>query len=133
MRGGRWAHVAGIALLASCSKSPPHADAVDAAPAAPVASTPPAPRPTVALARIGDGRTGSTVVLARWAGRTVAFVADEDEPAVRAVDLDAARELSSTKLPSRPGQLLVAGDGRLLVALRDDGAVASFRATDDPS
>jgi mono/diheme cytochrome c family protein len=87
----------------------------------------------VPLGRIGEGRTGSAVVLATWAGRRVAFVGDEDERAVRAVDLDARKELGVTRLPSRPGQLLVSADGRLLVTLRDESSLVVYRATDAPS
>jgi mono/diheme cytochrome c family protein len=63
----------------------------------------------------------------------VAFVADEDDRSVVAVDLDARRALTRTKLDSRPGQMMVSSDGRLLVALRDEATLAAFRATDDAS
>jgi mono/diheme cytochrome c family protein len=90
-------------------------------------------RPTVALGRVGDGRTGSTVVLAHWGERRVALVADGDDHAVRTLDVDARRELGVTRLTSRPGQMLVAADGRLLVTMREEGTLAAFHASDDPT
>src|SRR5580698_3944124 len=113
-------------------RSPPPPAPADAGPSAAVLVEA-AARPTVPLGRVGDGRTGSTVVLAQWSDRPIAFVADEDDHALRAIDVETARELSVTPLPSRPAQLLVTADGRLLVAMRDDGVLASFRATDDLS
>src|SRR5262245_56074779 len=112
-----------LAILLACSRR--RASPADAAPPAPApapesVSVAGVPRPSVSLGRIGDGRTGSSVALARWADRVVAFVADEDDAAIRAIDLDAREELAATPLGSRPSQLLVAGDGRLLVALRDE-------------
>jgi mono/diheme cytochrome c family protein len=60
-------------------------------------------------------------------------VADEDERAIRAVDLDERQPLSLTRLRSRPGQILLSADGRLVVTLRDEARLAVFRATDAPS
>jgi mono/diheme cytochrome c family protein len=128
-----WSTVA-LALLVGCSRQVPSAGSgstpekkeVAAAPAQPA----PVPRKAVSLARIGEGRTGSQVVLATWAGKRVAFVADEDEKAVRAVDVDERRELALTRLGSRPGQILVSADGRLLVTLRDEAKLAVFQATE---
>jgi mono/diheme cytochrome c family protein len=64
-------------------------------------------------------RSGSTVVLARFGDRTVAYVADEDDHDVHTFDMDGTRELATTPLHGTPSQLMVSRDGRLVVALRD--------------
>jgi mono/diheme cytochrome c family protein len=123
-----------VVAVGACSRRAPPVGEDAAAPvvaSASASASPSAPRPTVALGRVGDGRAGGTIVLARWSGRTVAIVADEDERAIRVVDIDSGKELSSTKPGSAPAQLLVAADGRLLVALRDESVLASFHATED--
>jgi DNA-binding beta-propeller fold protein YncE len=98
---------------------------------------PPAPAPVVRqhvpIGRVGDVRDGSPVVLGKLGARTVAFVADEDDEAVRTVDLATHAELARTQLTGRPSQALLTRDGRLLVALRDDQAVQILEATDDAS
>jgi DNA-binding beta-propeller fold protein YncE/mono/diheme cytochrome c family protein len=68
--------------------------------------------------------TGSTIALADWSGRTLAFVADEDENAVHVVDVDTKRKLSSIELAGKPSQLLFASDGRLVVTIRDRAELA---------
>jgi hypothetical protein len=75
-------------------------------------------------------RTGSTVALARLGDKTIAYVADEDDHAVRVVDVDGA-ELSSVPLDGRPSQLLFSGDGRLLVGIRDKAEVEVLEPTAD--
>jgi mono/diheme cytochrome c family protein len=67
------------------------------------------------------------------AGRKLAYVADEDERAVRTVDLDSRAEIAVTPLAAAPGQLLVTADGRVVVALRTGGAVAVFEPGEDPA
>lgn len=103
------------------------------APPAPAATAPEAakPREHVPLVRIGDTHDGSAVVLAKVGARTLAYVADEDDTAVRAVDLETREEVSATRLTGRPGQMLVGKDGRLYVALRDEQAIAIFDAAKD--
>jgi len=68
-------------------------------------------------------REGSAVVLAEIEGRTVAYVADEDDGLVRVIDVDDGRELSSTRLGGVPGQLAMRRDGRILATLRDTSQV----------
>jgi mono/diheme cytochrome c family protein len=67
--------------------------------------------------------TASTVVLARIAGRLVAYVADTDDAAVRTLDADGACEIAVTPLDGAPASLLVLADGRVVVALRDRARV----------
>jgi mono/diheme cytochrome c family protein/DNA-binding beta-propeller fold protein YncE len=71
----------------------------------------------------------STVALARFGDRTVAFIADEDGHALTLVDLDRRAELASTPLPGAPSQLLLTTDGRVLVALRDESLIAVLEPT----
>src|SRR4051794_20675710 len=88
---------AAAALASGCSRPARH-DGLAVASATPVAapdavpsppsppSSPPLPRrPRVPIAPVGDTGTGSTLVLVRVAGRTIAFVADEDDRALHAV------------------------------------------------
>ena len=67
------------------------------------------------------------------AGRKLAYVADEDERAVRTVDLDSRAEIAVTPLAAAPGQLLVTPDGRVVVALRTGAAIAVFQPGEDPA
>ncbi|MBS2017869.1 MAG: c-type cytochrome [Deltaproteobacteria bacterium] len=100
--------------------------------APPAPSTPaPAPRAHVPLVRVGDARDGSAIALARVGARALAYVADEDDAAIRAVDLETKEEVSSTALGGRPAQMLVGADGKLYVALRDEQAIGVFEAAAD--
>jgi hypothetical protein len=81
-----------------------------------------------ALAPIGEHRTGSTVALARWGSRSVALASDEDARSIHAIDLDAKKTLTTLDLDATPGQILVAKDGRVLVALRDRARLAVVHA-----
>jgi mono/diheme cytochrome c family protein len=85
--------------------------------------------PGVGPTRVGTARQGSTVALARLGADTVAYVADEDENALRAFDVDTGKELSVTALPGSPAQVLVLADGRVAVALRDQNAVEILEPT----
>jgi mono/diheme cytochrome c family protein/cytochrome c553 len=69
---------------------------------------------------------GSAVVLAELDGRTVAYVADEDDALVRVIDVDDGRELSSTRVGGVPGQLVLRKDGKLLATVRDTSEVIVF-------
>jgi mono/diheme cytochrome c family protein len=64
-------------------------------------------------------RDGSAIVLAELDGKTVAYIADEDDAMVRVVDVEDGRELSSTRLGGVPGQLVMRKDGRLVATVRD--------------
>jgi 6-phosphogluconolactonase (cycloisomerase 2 family) len=123
--------ICGLALAAApaCGGAPPRVLA--GRPAAPLPA--PAPPPSCARSRADvvatpprDLRTSSTVAIVRLGDRTLAYVADEDTEAVRTVDVDSGREVASTPLGSRPSQLLVLPDGRVIVGLRDSGRVAVF-------
>jgi mono/diheme cytochrome c family protein len=72
---------------------------------------------------------GATVVLGRAGTRTIAYVADEDDRTILAVDVEAKKALSRTPLPGRPSQVLLAPDGRLFVTLRDRSEVAVLEPT----
>lgn len=73
--------------------------------------------------------SGSAVALARVAGRRVMFVADEDAKAILTLDLDTHETLAETPLGATPGQIYVAKDGRVVVALRDKNEIATFVAS----
>lgn len=66
---------------------------------------------------------GSTVVLARQDGRTVAYVADEDTRAVLTIDVEKHEELASTPVGGTPGPMVLLPDGRLAVAITDSAQV----------
>lgn len=119
------------ALVFGCAEKrrepPPPAPTVAVAPpaeAAPAAAAP-AARPL-----FGASRTGSTLQLASFEGRPVALVLDEDARALRVVDADTLAELSHLALEGHPAQLVVAGDGRAYVALRDVSRVVAIEAGD---
>ncbi len=112
-----------LAALAACKKdAPPPAPVASATVAAPVVPAVPA-SPPLPLDRLAETREGSSVVLARLGAKKVAIVADEDGSAIRVVDLAEKKEVGVLAIPGRPGQMLVTKEGKLLVALRDDGAV----------
>ncbi|WP_437306382.1 cytochrome C peroxidase [Sorangium sp. So ce388] len=115
-------------LLLACASTPRDpAPAPAPPPSAPAAAElPPAPP----CARRGAGpapapldptHAGSGVALADLAGRTLAFVADEDDGAIHTVDLDARAAIARTPLAGRPAQVIVLGDGRVVASLRDRG------------
>lgn len=112
-----------LALAPACGGSAPAPAQV---PVASSATGSPACSATSAspLRPLGDARTGSALALAELSGRTIAFVADEDERAVVAVDVDRRARLSVTPLAGAPSQLVVLRDGRIAVALRDRASVA---------
>ena len=95
------------------------------------------------LARVGSHREGATVSLGAAVaetstanaganasananaseGRSLVYVADEDENLLRVIDAKTQEELGATPLDGRPGQLLVLADGSIAVALRDRARV----------
>lgn len=79
--------------------------------------------PAPAVHPFAAARDGAAIVLAEMEGRTVAYIADEDDALVRVVDVEDSRELSSTKLGGVPGQLALRSDGRLFATLRDTSQV----------
>jgi mono/diheme cytochrome c family protein len=120
-----------VSIAAGCNKSSPRA-------ATPVAAKPAAAPDGVASCarthegagpeRIASAGIGAPIALARWNDRTVAFVVDSDDRTLLAVDVDAKRRLSTTKLEGKPSQLVVLKDGRIAVALRDRSKLAVFEA-----
>ncbi|MGK3988659.1 cytochrome C peroxidase [Sorangium sp. So ce136] len=116
-------------LLLACASTPrdPAPAPAPPPPSAPAAAElPPAPP----CARRGAGpapapldptHAGSGVALAGLGGRTLAFVADEDDGAIHTVDLDARAAIARTPLAGRPAQVIVLGDGRVVASLRDRG------------
>jgi DNA-binding beta-propeller fold protein YncE len=112
-----------LALAAACGGgAPAPARVAVASPATGSAACSPTSAPT--LRPLGDGRTGSAIALAEAGGRTIAFIADEDEHAIVAVDVDRRLRLAVTPLAGAPSQLVVLRDGRIAVALRDRASVA---------
>jgi len=110
--------VVGVGALAACGgtsealrsmERPPPAVAVGA-------TTPPL------QAMSGDG-SGSSIALARLGDRRLALVADADGHSVRMLDTRTGEELPQTDLPGEPSQVLVAGDGRVFVSVRDSAQV----------
>jgi hypothetical protein len=102
-----------------------------------VAPTTAAPAPTTCARRldaattpkpIGLPRASSTVALAQLGDKTLAYVADEDDQALRIVDVD-GKEIASMPLDGRPSQLMFAADGRLLVAIRDKAEIEVLEPT----
>jgi len=65
------------------------------------------------------------------AGKTIAFIADEDAKSLIMVDVDQKTELGTTKLEGTPGQVMILEDGRLLVSVREKNKLAVFHAASD--
>lgn len=82
-------------------------------------------KPAPAVHRIGGGQSaqGSQIALAEIEGRTVAYIADEDDAMIRVVDVDDGIELSTFKPGGVPAQVVVDEHGKLVVSLRDAGEV----------
>ncbi|WP_394836083.1 hypothetical protein LVJ94_04150 [Pendulispora rubella] len=80
-----------------------------------------------AVVRSNAARHGSGILLAQVLGprpATLAYVADEDDHAIRVIDVDTPTEVSMLPLPGTPAQLVMLPTGRLVVALRDRHTVA---------
>ena len=80
-------------------------------------------RPGVGAKPLRAAREGSAVALAKLGDRTIAYVADEDDANVHTVDVATGMELGTTPLKGAPSQILVAPDGRVVVALKDKAAL----------
>lgn len=80
-----------------------------------------APAPKVE--RLGNVREGSAVLLAKVDGRTIAYVADEDDGSIVVVDIDDERTLSTFRPGGTPSNVALLRDGRLIASLRDSGEV----------
>ena len=120
---------------ASPPPTPPPASASEPIPAA-VIPAPMAPActrtsPGQGPLPVGAEASGGTIALARAGDHLIAYVADEDERALRTIDVDARSELSRAPLEGRPSSLLLAPDGRIVVALRDQAALVVFEPAGD--
>ena len=78
---------------------------------------------------MGSARASGALVLGDLAGRTIAYVADEDDKVVHVLDVAGRQEIASTQVAGTPAQVLVASDGRVLVTLRDASLVQVFTAS----
>jgi DNA-binding beta-propeller fold protein YncE len=87
------------------------------------------PRPV----RVGEGRQGGAVVLARAGDRLLAYVADADSRSIHTLSIDWGRELARTRLDGAPRQLLVLSDGRVAATLSDGTRVAVLEPPAEPS
>lgn len=117
----------GASALAACGGSKAGNAGQAAAPNGSVRS---ACRVKSMLRPLGETHQGSTVALATLGTQNLAFVADEDGKAVAAIDIDAKKEIGRTPVGGTPSQLLLDDRGRLLVLLRDKGAIVSLEAED---
>ncbi|MBW2455629.1 MAG: cytochrome C peroxidase [Deltaproteobacteria bacterium] len=83
--------------------------------------------------RAGGTGTGSTVLLAEWDDRTLAYVADGDDRAIHVVDVDGGDKLSTTLLDGTPGQLTLLPDGRLVATVPDRGRLYVLEPGAEPA
>lgn len=88
------------------------------------------------LAPVGESHQGSTVALGAFkdgplAGKTLAFVADEDAKAVIVVDVDKRSEIATYPLGAAPSQLLIMQDGRLAVNVRTSSKLMILHPQND--
>lgn len=70
---------------------------------------------------------GGSIALGDLDGRRVAIVADETAGAIVVVDRSSNQPVSSTPIGGTPGQILIASNGVLFVAVRDGARVAAYR------
>lgn len=132
------------AALAACAGPKLNAGLSRGAPLAPrppaLVEAPPAPSPAACARRRSGGparlggpaltRQGSTVALATFGDRTIAYVADEDDDAIHTVDVGAGAELAVSPVAGSPSAILVLADGRVAVTLRDRNRVAILEPSD---
>lgn len=88
----------------------------------------PALRPLVA---VGGRRTSGALVAARAGQETLLLVADSDAQRVRVIDPDTHRERQSLALRAAPAQIVIAGDGRAYVSLRQAGEVVALELDEE--
>lgn len=126
-----------VEVISNASSQP--TEGANRGPAAPVADLSASScrrhTPGTGLPPVGSPRTGSTVGLATFGYKTVAYVADSDAHELRTIDLDRGEEIASTPLGGEPAQLLVGKDGRVFVTLTDANKVAVYepgRAASEP-
>jgi mono/diheme cytochrome c family protein len=113
--------------VAACSR--PRAESVRP-PVVPVAAA--SPSPSVEIRRRPAARQGSAVLLGELDRRLVAYVADEDESAIRVIDVEDERELSVLRPGGVPAELVMLPDGRLVASLRDTSELVVLRGGGSP-
>lgn len=129
----------GVALSGGCSSAtsplgvqgPPGSQAAAAAPLGCQARG-------GSLRAVGESHQGSTVVLGAFqegplAGKTLAFVADEDAHAITVIDVDRRSEVASYPVGAAPSQLILLADGRLAVGLRSTSKLTILHPQNDGS
>jgi DNA-binding beta-propeller fold protein YncE len=89
------------------------------------------PAPADAIVRAVTPPRGGGIVLLDFDGRHRAVVADDDAGALQLVDLASRTVVSTTPLGGAPGQILLAPDGTLFVAVRDAARVVALRFVED--
>jgi mono/diheme cytochrome c family protein len=88
-------------------------------------------RPIAPLTPVSATGAGSTLALVKRGDRRLALVADSDAKVVRMLDTKTDEELRVTALDGAPSQLVVSGEGRVFVALRDRAEVDVLEVTPD--
>jgi DNA-binding beta-propeller fold protein YncE/mono/diheme cytochrome c family protein len=117
-----------LGIVATCSGVAIQSDEAVAAPVARPASASSGLAEPASCARKGpthgtplsSSGQGGTVALASWGKQVVAYVLHEDDRAIHAIDVDSGKQLGVTTLNGAPASLLVLGDGRVAVTLRDE-------------
>jgi DNA-binding beta-propeller fold protein YncE len=109
--------IGSVGVLAACGKGEVLRAVQLQAPAVAIAS------PGQALTPLSGDGIGSSIALARIGDRKLAIVADADAHTVRLLDTRTEEELPVTELRGEPSQLVVAGDGRVFVGVRDAAEV----------
>ena len=117
--------VTGIGLLTACASSQPSAKA----PAGPACV---ARNASPVIAPIG-ARQSSALALVKHGKRTLAYAVGADDRTLRTIDVDAQKELATTRLGGSPAEVLVTQDGRVLVTLRDKNKLQALEPSADPS
>ena len=113
-----------LGLLSACSRRDAPGQPAPA-PASAASITVPASA-KVKLERETSVRESGALVLARVGGALRTFIADEDDGAIVEIDRTTGAVVQTTKLGSRPRDLLVLADGRLATTLPDASAVAIY-------
>ncbi|MBL9028440.1 MAG: c-type cytochrome [Myxococcales bacterium] len=118
-----------LGIVAACSGAAIQLEEAVAAPVARPASASSGLAEPASCARKGSTRGGAplsssgqggTVALSSWGNQVVAYVLHEDDRAIHAIDIESGMQLGVTPLDGAPASLLVLGDGRVAVTLRDE-------------
>ncbi len=119
----------GIGILTACASSQPTGAKAPAAQACIRTSAKPQVKP------LSDAPRSSALALARHGKRTLAYAVGADDKTLRTIDVDAQKELATTKLSGTPAEVMVTTDGRVLVTLRDKNKLVAMepqKAPDQP-